>query len=581
MGALDQAEASYREHQLDQVSDNEDILALRARLLKDRARLLSGEAQMKKLQEAADAYFYSYEQTDGSFSAINAASLFLLCGQTDKSKDVARWCLHAEAPHSVNHKQGAQNEAPLDRRLPLGDVTHKAVDSDVEDRYFYFATRAEAHLILGDSKAAEKELKVAIAQDPLNWLNHAVTVRQLQMINNHLGFETDWLDRLRPPGTCHFAGSIHAFAQEGENGKGEQDGEQQILPQLSSDLDDWALRPRVKDYIHSNTIGEAYGALAAGADILLAEYFLKKNIDLHVVLPCPPEAFSKFAVSPFGEMWERRFDVCLNNAASVTLATQDGALTCPAVVDLATIIAMGKAMERADLFATSARQITLSAEEGPGNATKPHIQSWRDAGYNSTHISVNPRTGSSQAPQPMSERGRFLATMLFVDVAGFGALNDSQVMKFLEVCLLPITQKIEEYDLKPCHRASWGDGIFLVYDDPVTAANAALDLQGTFGALDFESAGLPPDLKLRIGGHFGPATIRTDPITSNLSVYGSQVSYAARIEPDTLPGSVFISEAFAAALRLYAAPEFRTYYTGKRILRRNTPAIRLFNLSRK
>lgn len=40
MGALDQAEAAYREHHLDLVSDNEDIFVLRARVLKDRARLL-------------------------------------------------------------------------------------------------------------------------------------------------------------------------------------------------------------------------------------------------------------------------------------------------------------------------------------------------------------------------------------------------------------------------------------------------------------------------------------------------------------------------------------------------------------
>lgn len=46
--------------------------------------------------------------------------------------------------------------------------------------------------------------------------------------------------------------------------------------------------------------GFAWGALAAGADIVIAEHLLASDAELHVVLPCPVEQFEAQSVAPAG-----------------------------------------------------------------------------------------------------------------------------------------------------------------------------------------------------------------------------------------------------------------------------------------
>ncbi|MEM1192951.1 MAG: adenylate/guanylate cyclase domain-containing protein [Pseudomonadota bacterium] len=174
-----------------------------------------------------------------------------------------------------------------------------------------------------------------------------------------------------------------------------------------------------------------------------------------------------------------------------------------------------------------------------------------------------------------------MAAMLFADISGFGTLNDEEVVKCLDGIFEPLSQLINNQQALPCHRASWGDGIFLVYERVNEAAEIALRLQEAFRELPLADVGLPETLALRIGGHYAPASFRQDPVTGRPSVYGSQVSYAARIEPETLPGSVFVSEHFAAAIRLYRGHDFVAYNTEQETTSEKAPGIRLFNLVRK
>ena len=47
---------------------------------------------------------------------------------------------------------------------------------------------------------------------------------------------------------------------------------------------------------------------------------------------------------------------------------------------------------------------------------------------------------------------------------------------------------------------------------------------------------------MRIGAHYGPAYRTIDHITGRTTFYGTEVSKAARIEPVTPPGAVFVTE---------------------------------------
>src|SRR5205085_6091036 len=90
----------------------------------------------------------------------------------------------------------------------------------------------------------------------------------------------------------------------------------------------------------------------------------------------------------------------------------------------------------------------------------------------------------------------------------------------------------------------------------------AMALQGAMAAVPLETAGLPTTLALRLGGHFGPVYRARDPILKAENYFGAHVSRAARIEPVTPEGSVYVTEPFAAMLALDATREFECDYVG-------------------
>ncbi len=90
---------------------------------------------------------------------------------------------------------------------------------------------------------------------------------------------------------------------------------------------------------------------------------------------------------------------------------------------------------------------------------------------------------------------------------------------------------------------------------------------------------MPDFLALRIGAHFGPVWEREDPVLHHPSFFGAHVSRAARIEPVAIPGSVFVSEPFAARLALIR-PGFGFEYVGERQAAKSYGALRMYLLNR-
>ncbi|MEO0675754.1 MAG: adenylate/guanylate cyclase domain-containing protein [Pseudomonadota bacterium] len=516
---------------------NEDRLrieALRGRLLKDQARKMPEPERLQTLLAAARCYEKVADTYESIFAGINAASLFFICGRHATSETLARRCL----------KQLCNMTAPLGPR----------------ERYFHQATKAEAYLILNRQSRAEQSLCEAIAEAPTDYRSHATTLRQFELISKHLGLGTDWLTLFRPPTVCHFAGNLDALSHFC--------GETNNSPQALTET------------LAANRVGAGYGALAAGADILVAEALLARGADLNIILPCTAKLFKTISVDPFGRDWSARFDRCLDGAQSVMLATHDSSLSCNRALDLASTMAMGMAIEEADLHCSRAIQLTVAAGEESGAFTRRSRAAWSGAGRESFHLALDGKS-SAFAASPRAaipEQNRFMATMLFADIGGFGSLNDEQVTSCLEAIFDPLGDIINTHKILPVHRASWGDGIFLVYESVQHAAEIALRMQEAFQTFDLTAYGLPETLALRIGGHYAPASFQQDPITGRPSVYGSQVSYAARIEPETLPGSVFVSEHFAAAIRLYRGHDFVAYDTKQETTSEKAPGIRLFNL---
>jgi len=193
------------------------------------------------------------------------------------------------------------------------------------------------------------------------------------------------------------------------------------------------------------------------------------------------------------------------------------------------------------------------------------VWTWRSTGRTTTVIDSHsdlspPRSAKSEAARA---GGRQVRAMLFADVSGYSSLTDAQIPAFVDNVLAPLGTTLHQFvgDLRYIN--TWGDAIFAVLDSVSQAADCALALQETMRALDLGATGLPASLALRIGGHAGPVFSRIDPIRGDENFYGDAVTRAARIEPRTPVGEVYVTHPFAALIALHARDTFSCQYAGR------------------
>lgn len=387
------------------------------------------------------------------------------------------------------------------------------------------------------------------------------------MLCRETGSDPAWLSAFRPPVCAHFTGHIL-----NASGEGALNGE------LGSDL-----RRQADRVVREQRIGFGYGGLAAGADIVFAEALLAAQAELHVVLPVSLESFIAVSVAPFGGDWIARFDRCFTHATSVRYASRDPYVGDGQVFAYASQIAMGCAVLRAQTLSTDAIQVAVwdgHPASGPAGVAVD-LAYWARGGRRREIIEVRrPPPSRPSGPALEAPHGQAMKAMLFADVQGFGALRDDQIPAFIEAVMGRMAEVVAKLAAPPRHIETWGDGLFLVFDAPLDAAVAAVALLEGHRALDLRALGLPRALGLRIGGHYGPVHLRTNPLTKAPAVIGAHVVIAARIEPDVAPGSACVSEALAGALATFHGDQMRCGYVGRTQGRKGFPATPIFNLTR-
>ena len=498
-------------------------------------------------RRAAEKYARAYARTGGYYSAINRATLTLLSGDKTGSRGLAESIL---ASPSKSHK---------DRRGEAG--------------YYLAATRAEAHLLLGEGVEAEEAFACAITLDPDNLAARATTLHQLGVVLDALGEDKGWLDPYRPPRVAHFAG--HMFAL------GQADG---VLDQPAVER----MRGQIEAQLEKEGIGIGYGALAAGSDILIAERLLAMGGELHLVLPVPDDAFIRTSVAPYGKIWSERFRACREAAASVHYATDNLDYLDHAVISFSNRIAMGLAVIKAKALETEALQFLVwdgKKQKATGTAHGANLWAKTKRRQINLPFPAAVRTRSSRPPggqvAGQKIKRRRLMAMLFSDVRGYGTLSEGQIPVFIDSVLSRLAACCEEMKTAPAFRNTWGDGLFLAFEDIDDAARMAVRLQRTFRAIDLKRLNLPDNLTLRIGGHYGPVYEGKDPYLKQGNIFGTEITFAARIEPATPPGSIFVSEHFASSLAASHADHFDCDYVGQNALTKNGPKVPLFSLRTK
>ncbi|MFM5907559.1 MAG: hypothetical protein ACKOPO_08245 [Novosphingobium sp.] len=489
-GALDHAEALLREGRYDERHDDPSALAVAARLKKDRALRLDGEPRRAGLIAAAALYARADALRPQPFARINVASLHLLAGDESEARRIARDVL-----------------AQFGSGQPLAETP-----------YFLAAIRAEALLVCGDP-AAEQALDAAMALDGGDWTDRAATRRQLRLIAEARGLPAGWIDAHRPPASLNFAGHLGVGA----------DGDAPLRAAIDAELD--RIRP-----------GFAFGALAAGADIVIAEQLLARGCELHVVLPTAEEDFIAQSVTPYGADWLARYHACIDAAASVMATAHTTGTFEPLATALASEVAMGSACRNARQIDGEAVQL-LVVDEGPGpygeGVWTAHIaERWRDTGRQQAVIRW-PRTARVAPSGRKESEGRAdrrLVVLLKLGFAGIDDLDDAAFADALDRVLTPFRQAAAGLHAQPMLVLPAGNARFAAFATSQEAWDHAR------AALELPSTGLP----VKIAGHYGMAHWLDSPP----ALVGRTVAQLDRLFDLAVPGVLTVSEAFASSLFL-------------------------------
>jgi len=510
-GSLNEADKHYSNLGLDRDAGVE-ARTLGARLLKDKAFSSQPAKQHEALKTAGAAYLRIYQDTKDTYPGINAATLAALAGDFSTAKSLA---------------------AKILKTLALSLDQHS---------YWHFATVAEAHVLNGDDDAAIMAITSAADSEATKLSDRASTLAQLRRLLTAQKKPHDILKPLTPKITLHFSG--HMIAAKRKSGRILAEHEKEVSSRISNAID--AIDP-----------GAAFGALASGSDILIAEHLIKRNIDLHVILPFAIDEFVDVSVRPAGAQWVKRFHACISQAKSLGFLTEQPYLNDDLLFGIAAKLAMGRAILHAGHISGEARQLAIwdKRKTGTPAGTSADVANWEKLG-NDTHIVDVADLGNLPkkppgATFPSAPKGtRVEAAMLFGDVKGFSKLNDAELPLFVEHILGTINSHLGEKNNNPNFVNTWGDGLFAVWGTPTQAAIQALLIQDAIAEFSSKKTRLPMEFSMRISLHYGVAHRLVDPILGQKNYFGEAVARAARIEPITPPGGIYTTEQFAAMLML-------------------------------
>ena len=522
--AVDRANSLYyNRYKLHEYRDHMSIRSLGARLVKERALLASGDARTRLLKDAAKAYADVYEDfgTERGYTAVNVATLTSLYGDEPTATEWAKIALdHCEAEHPTS---------------PVGI-------------YYNAATAAEAALVMGDLPQTVWELNRAAVAGLEEKATRATTLRQLKLICEHKGFDADEiLAAIRIPDVMFYAG--HIISPPGVAGRFPAEAEDEV-------------KRRIEHWLDTHEVSSAYGSLAAGADILFAEACLERNINLHIILPFSADEFLQTSVAHAGDKWVHRFEYCMAKCAAettdssdVSYATKDAFLNDEVLFEYGSRYAMGVAMLHAGHLTTHARLVAVyDGRPGSGYGTDLTVDLWREHNLQVDVIDLKgtgepknrflPTTPSSELPK------RVPKAIMFGDVVGFSKLREQDIPRFHSDFMSLISSHMAPYEDRIHCRNSWGDAIYIVFHDVVDAARFGLEIQSLIASLNFIPEGAESPLSLRLAIHYGPVFDGVDGFIQTPSCFGAHVTHAARIEPVTPPGVVYVTEAMAAELEL-------------------------------
>jgi len=556
-----------------------EALALCGRLAKDHARQVPpGPARAALAGDAAEWYLSAAAfAARSAFQLGNAATMRYVQGDVPAAEALAAEALAA-----------ATAEAAAD-----------------PDSYWPAATAAEASLLLGRDADGD-----AHYEDVVNRMLRrrdrgalAALLPNLRLLSEAgLRFDADRI-AARIGGVVVFSGhriDPPWFAAGGRPPRFPND------PILAA-----AVKARIAAELDRLNARFGFGSLACGADILFAEAMLDRGADLQVVLPFAERDFLRLSVDydqpdPAWGAWAARYRGVLGRLSqfrdAVYFATSEPYLGSDQLFAYANDVLQGMTIVRARQLGVVPHALVVldrDAEPTPGGAA--HFRGrWERTGHPAAVIDLGglrgdrPRAAAGPLPpaDPPPVLPRPILAMLFADVAGFSKIHEEFAPDFFRLFPRIVADTLAAAGDRVCARNTWGDGVFAVFGpDPAggpadasgvaAAADAALRLVAACeaAAAEWRRIGFADPNPVRVGLHAGPVfELSPDPVLGRTNYFGQHVNRTARIEPITLPGSVYASEQFAALLTVAAPDAFACEYVGVEPLAKNYSTAPLYQL---
>lgn len=513
---------------------DEETLGILGRVYKD-MWLISGRSLTDDtyLRKSRDLYLQAFRRSRGYYSGINAASLSLMLGERERAERLARTvigiCL---------------------------DLLKKPQNRD----YWCLATVGEGFIVLGNNERSKRYFTLAKKVSGKNYAWVASTRKQIKLLSRFTDVSAEILEIFSIPPVIAFSGHMI-------------DTPDRKSPRFPPSLEE-ELKREIATKLDEIGAGIGYSSAACGSDILFLECMQDRKAETNVVLPFALEEFLKTSVEFAGSQWRERANSVLAKSATVIPATEGKYEGDDLLFDYTNDIIMGMTLLRSNLLETEPVLLTVwdGKRKRTSGGTYEFIRRWRMKGLRMEVIDLNRvmkgyerrfQTIPSPADSPVLEEkmkepggrrrniknvGRAIRAMLFADLAGYSSLKEEQFPYYINNFLGALASYLSKGHHRPMFRNMWGDALYFVFEDPVSAADCALDIRNFVRSTDWERMNLPAGLNIRIGLHAGPVFYAKEPIINRTNYFGTHVIRAARIEPITSPGAVYASEQFAALL---------------------------------
>ncbi len=581
--ANEYAQTLLQETSLDRVLESE-TLSLLGRLAKDRYERTPSAQKTKRrklAEESAVFYTRGAQVVDNSFPLINAATMSLLAGHKMRAHELARQAIE----HAQNERNGRsrKNDAWL------------------------LATLGEAFLVLGELSASA------------NWYRKAAQAAagrrgDLSSMRRNITLLQEKIEGAEIVKAIFHPGRVVAFLGETQDFLEEEN---------------LSLRAAIKERLSLLDANIGYCWPTPGANTLFAELLLERGGELHLIVPAERDNFGSDEIdlaAPEAASWRERCDKLLECATQVHVVTRENFLNDSVLFDFAADVTQGLALTHAREMDAPVCVLAAIEDNTPvqekarqsstrllhGNEISQFVARWNtlartqndsSGGYVekaqiieiarllpaeteepaqvSAHSgNLNANQGAEKTARKEKQRSRHVRAMLFADVKNFSKLREEQTPAFFVSFLGVVAREIAASSHQPVFANTWGDGLFLVFENPTSCADFALRLLERIERTDWTKFDLPPDTTIRMGIHAGPVYATQDKIIGRTNFFGAHVNRAARIEPVTTPGCAFTTDQFASLLAIEAGESFRCEYVGVEDLAKGYDRCVLYRLSR-